>query len=249
MKNYISTTDLAIWVVLIVFQVTLCFSILKRRLIRRLPWFAGYAFASTAQNLLLVGLAFLGSYAAYYYVFHITSHLISGLALLTLVEFGRQVLPGLDLPQKEKAFAWLLGAIGIIIGFASIWPLRLVADRLEVAGFLSISVSFIFIAGYASYLRLGWSRLLGGVSFTLGLLYLVNGATIAVMEHTSSLAVFVRANQAAQIANVIADAVWTIVVLSPWGEYKMTEDDLLKFQEIVGAAQANVRRFIAGGSQ
>lgn len=247
--NYISTTDVAIWIVLIVLQGTLSVSIIKRGLVRRLPWFSVYAFGSLAQNLLLIGLAYVASYPVYYYVFHGTSHLISVLAFLTMVEFGRQVLPDLDLPEKEKAFAWLFAAIAAIVAFTSIWSLRLIADRLEVAGILTIAVAFIFIAGYATYLRLGWSRLLGGVSFTLGLLYLVDGATIAVMSHYSSPYLLLRARQVDQLANVLAVAAWTIVVLSPWGEYKMTEDDLLKFQQIVGAAQANVRRFIAGGSE
>ena len=247
--NYISTADLAIWIVLIVLQGTLCVSIVKRAVVRRLPWFSVYAFGSLAQNLLLIGLSYLASYPVYYYVFHATSHLISVLAFLTLVEFGRQVLPDLDLPEKEKAFGWLFAAIAGVVAFACIWPLRSVADRFEVAGLLTIAVAFIFIAGYGTYLRLSWSRLLGGVSFTLGLLYLVDGATIAVMSHYSSPALLLRVREVDQLANVLAVAAWTIVVLSPWGEYKLTEDDLLIFQEIVGAAQASVRRFIAGGSE
>ena len=158
-------------------------------------------------------------------------------------------MPGLDLPQKQTAFGWLLVAIVAIVVFTSFWPLRYFEKRIEVASFFSIAAAFMFIAGYARYLRLSWSRLLGGVSCTLGFLYLVNGVTGAIMAHYTSRALLVRVNQFAQLANVIAVAAWIIVVLSPWGEYKMTEDDLRQFQEIVGAAQANVRRFIAGGSQ
>jgi hypothetical protein len=244
----VSTTDLAIWFALIAGQGILCAAIVKRGLLRRLPLFSIYVFGATAETLILIAIAFLGSYETYYWAFYVTGHLVSVLALLTLFEFGRQVFPGLGLPQQKKALSWLIAALVVVVLFASTWPLRFIEKRLEVGGFLSIAVACIFIAGYSRYLGLYWSRVLGGVSITLGLLYLVEGVASAIVGHFPS-AVVLQVRQLAQVANVAAVVAWTAVILSPWGEYKMTEDDLLQFQQIVGAAQQNVRRFVAGGSK
>ena len=108
MKNYISTVDLAMWIALIAGKVVLCLCILKKRFFSRLPWFSALIFASSAKSLLLLAIAFWASYSTYYYVFYISSYIESSLVFLTLIECGRQVLPGLNLPQKEKALAWLL---------------------------------------------------------------------------------------------------------------------------------------------
>src|SRR5256714_2780552 len=122
MKEYISAGDLAIWIALIVGQIVLCLCSFKRRLFRRLPWFSLYVFVSAAESLLLFAIAFLASYTTYYHVFYLTGRLISVLAFLTLIEFARQVLPGLNLPQKEKALLLLFAALGCVVLFASLWP-------------------------------------------------------------------------------------------------------------------------------
>jgi hypothetical protein len=36
---------------------------------------------------------------------------------------------------------------------------------------------------------------------------------------------------------------WTIVVLSPWGEYEMTQETLAKAEEIVNRAEADLGQF------
>jgi hypothetical protein len=102
MNKLISTTDLAIWIILIAGRLFLCWSIVRKSLHRKMPWFSLYAASSTLESIVLLGIAFLFSYSVYYYVFYVTSHLVSVTAFLTLIECGRRVLPGLDLPQKEK---------------------------------------------------------------------------------------------------------------------------------------------------
>lgn len=108
MRNFLSGTDLAIWMALIVSEVILCLCIFKKSVARKLPWFASYIFASTAINFLFLALAFLASYATYYRVFHVVNPIRSALAFLTLVEFARRVLPGFNLPHNKKALGWFL---------------------------------------------------------------------------------------------------------------------------------------------
>ena len=235
MKDYISITDLAIWVVLIAGRVVLCLAVLKRNLFRRMPLFSVYAMASTAESILLFAIAFLSGYNVYYRVFYITSHIVSLLAFLTLIECSRRVLPGLNLPQKEKALILLLVAIVGVAAFIGFWPLRFIENRIELAAQLAISVAFIFITVYSRYLGLYWSRLVAGISSGLGLLYLIQGVTKAIMAHYP-LAVFLLARQINQIANVLAVIAWIIVVLSPWGESVMTEEDL----QVLEAAFAKI---------
>ena len=207
-------------------------------------------FVSAAESLLLFAIAFLASYTTYYHVFYLTGRLISVLAFLTLIEFARQVLPGLNLPQKEKALLLLFAALGCVVLFASLWPQRSITNekRIEVGACLAIAVTFIFIAGYARYLGLRWSRLLGGVAFTLGVVYLASGVVKAIIGHyPSEFALQIR--QLRQIVNVLAVVAWTVVVLSPWGEYEMTEESLAKVQQLVGGVEANFRDFVTGGSR
>jgi hypothetical protein len=246
MRTFLSTPELAIWMALIAGKVILCLCIFKKRLFQRLPLFSGYVLASTVKSLLLFVIAFLGSYGAYYYTFYITGRIIWILAFLTLLEFVRQVLPSLNLPRKERAAIWLMVSLGIVVTFAARWPLRYVENRVELAGYLVIAVSFIVIARYSRSLGLGWSRLLGGVAFTLGMLYLVEGMT-AVTGHYSAAAL--PARQISQVGNLLAVLAWTIVVVSPWGEYEMTEEDLVKLEQIVGGVETNLRDFVAGGSR
>jgi hypothetical protein len=235
MKDYISITDLAIWVVLIAGRVVLCLASFKRNLFRRMPLFSVYVIASTAESILLFAIAFLASYNVYYYVFYLTSHIVSLLAFLTLIECGRRVLPGLNLPQKEKALTLLLAAIVGVAAFIGFWPLRFIENRLELGSQLVVGVAFIFITVYSRYLGLYWSRLPAGVSSGLGLLYLVQGVTKAIMAHYS-LAVVLVVRQISQIANVLVVIAWIIVVLSPWGESVMTEEDL----QVLEAAFAKI---------
>jgi len=246
MNDYLSSADLAIWLALISSQIVLCCCSLRRGLFRRLPWFTLYIFVSAVDSLLLLAIAFLGSYATYYHVFYLAGHVVSAAALLTLVEFGRQVLPGLRLPEREKAIAWLMAALAIVALFVAWWPLRSIAGekKIEVAACLWIAVAFIFTAGYARYLGLRWSRLLGGVAFTLGALYLADGAAKAVIGHYPS-ALVLHVRQLREIANVLAVVTWTVVVVSPWGEYEMTDEALSKARRIVGGAEANLLQFSA----
>jgi hypothetical protein len=241
MKNYISMVDLAMWIALFVGQVVLCLCIWKKRFFSRLRWFSFLTLFSTAKDLLLLALAFWASYAAYYYTFYITGYIESALAFLTLIECGRQVLPGLNLPQKEKALAWLVVSLGAVIIFAALWPMRSIAHekRIEVGAYLAIGVVFIFIAAYSRYLGLSWSRLLAGVTATLGLLYLVEGSVEAITGHYPSVMVLL-VRQINGIANILAVIAWIIVILSPWGEREMTESDLRKIEDAFARIEASV---------
>src|SRR6476646_2015643 len=129
MKNYLSSLNLAMWVALFVGQVVLCLCILKRRFSRRLRWFSIFIFFTTGKDVFLFALAFWSSYPAYYYAYYAGSYIESALVFVTLIECGRQVLPGLNLPQKERALAWLLVALGAVVIFAALWPLRSVAHE------------------------------------------------------------------------------------------------------------------------
>jgi hypothetical protein len=256
MKNFLSRTDLVIWLIVIAGKVVLCLCILKKNLVRRLPWISAYVFAVTIKSLLLLALALLSSYAAYYYTFYATSLVECAAAFLTLLEFWRQVLPGFDLPHNKQALGWFLAALAVIAVFAAQWPLRYLENRIEVAAYLAIGVAFMFTAGYARYLRLYWSRLVGGVSITLGLHFLVDGVTKALMAHYryhSSAFTFIR--NVSEIVSILAVVVWTIVILSPWGEREITEEELLKLEQLVDHMEADfiaaIRqgKFIKGGDK
>jgi hypothetical protein len=239
MKNNLSIGDLAIWVALIASKVILCTIILKKRLFHLMRWFSAYVFASTAKSLLLLAITFLGSYAAYYYVYYAAGYIVSALAFLTLIECGRRVLPGLNLPQREKAGALLLVAIGGIIAFSGLWPLHFVENRIELGAQLSVAVAFFFIAIYSRYLGLSWSRLLAGIASSLGFLYLVQGTAKAIAWHyPSDLVLQVR--QIDAIANVLAIIAWIVVVLSPWGTREFTEQDVLKIEAAFARIEASV---------
>lgn len=254
MKNFLSRTDLAIWMIMIVGKVVLCLCILKKNLVRRLPWVSGYVFVTTIGSLLLLALTFLASYAVYYYAFYAISFVESVIAFLTLLEFWRQVLPGFDLPHNKQAMGWFLAALGGVAVFVAGWPLRYVENRIEVAAYLVIAVAFIFIAGYARYLGLRWSRLVGGVSFTLGLHYLADGVVKAMMGHYAHF-IFLPVRYISEIVSIVAAVAWTIVILSPWGEREITEEELLKLEQLVDHMEADfissVRRakFMTGGDK
>ena len=240
MSKFLSITDLAIWVALIAGRLVLCSVIFKKHLFRRMPWFSSYAFASTIESLVLFAVAFLFDYTAYYYVFYVSSHIVSVMAFLALLESGRRVLPGLDLPQKEKAFAWLLAAIVGIVLFVAFWPLRFVENRLELGAQLIIGVGFIFIAAYAHYLGLYWSRLVAGVTVTLGSLYLVEATAYAMMFHYGQ-ALVLPVRLLSEIANLLAVISWIVVILSPWGERKLTEEGLRKIESVLATIEASLR--------
>lgn len=241
MKNYLSATDLAMWIALIVGKLFLCLCILKKRFFNRLPWFSALIFASSVKSLLLLILAFWGRYATYYYAFYITGYIESALVFLTLIECGRQVLPGLDLPQREKAFAWLGASLAAVLIFTTVWPLPSIAHEreIEVGSYLAIAVAFIFIAGYSRYLGLYWSRLLAGVTATLGLLSLVEGAASAMMNHYPA-ALVAQVREIRQIANILAVVSWIVVILSPWGEREMTEQDLKQIEDAFARIEASI---------
>ena len=241
MKDYINTADLAIWIVLIACRVTLCLCIIKKHLYARLPWFSVYVLASTIESVLLLAIAFFARYATYYSVFYVTSHTVSVLAFLTLLESGRRVLPGLNLPQREKAIALLSAALAAVVTFAALWPLRSFANekRIEVGAYLSVAVAFIFIAAYSRYLGLYWSRLLAGICSSLGFLYLVQGAAKAMIGHYPA-AVVLQVRQLSQTANVLAVIAWIVVVLSPWGTRELSEQDLKKIEAAFAKIEAGL---------
>ena len=241
MKNYLSSVDLAMWIALIAGKVVLCLCILKKRFFSRLPWFSALIFFSTVKSLLLYALAFWASYKAYYHTFYIGGYIESSLIFFTLIECGRQVLPGLNLPQKEKAFAWLGAALAAVLIFTALWRLPSVANerRIDVGAYLSIAVVFIFIAAYSRYLGLYWSRLLAGITSTLGLLYLVEGAASAVAGHYPP-ALVASVREIRQISNILAVVSWIVVILSPWGEREMTEQDLKKIEAAFARIEASL---------
>jgi hypothetical protein len=241
MKNYISSIDLAIWIVLIAGRLVLCLCILKTRLFKKLPVFSGYILASTIESILLLVIAFSADYATYYSVFYVTGHIVSALAFWTLLECGRRVLPGLNLPKKERAWGILFAALAAVIAFSALWPLRSAANekRFELAAYLSIAVVFIFIAVYSRYLRLSWARLLAGICSSLGFLYLVQGIAKAMIGHYPA-AVVLQVRQLSQIANVIAVIAWIVVVLSPWGVRELTEADILKIEAAFARIEASL---------
>jgi hypothetical protein len=241
MKSYLGSTDLAIWVILTASKLVLCLCILKKHFFGRLPLFSALAFFSFVKCCGLFVIAFWANYAAYYYAYYISGYVESALVFLTLIECGRQVLPGLDLPQKEKAFAWLFAALAGVVAFAVLWPLRSIANekRIEVGSYLAIAVTFIFIAAYSRYLGLNWSRLLAGISTTLGMLCLVHGATKAITGHYP-LAIVQLVSQISTIANILAVIAWIVVILSPWGERELTEEGLKKIEAAFARIEASL---------
>jgi hypothetical protein len=100
---------------------------------------------------------------------------------------------------------------------------------------LSTAIVFIFITVYSRYLGLYWSRLIAGVSSVLGLLCLVQGTARALTGHYP-LALILAVRQINEVANILAVIAWIIVVLSPWGESVMTEEDL----QVLEAAFAKI---------
>jgi hypothetical protein len=239
MKNYISNIDLAIWIVLIACRVVLCLCIMKKRLFKKLPWFSLYSFAAAFECVLLLIIAYSANYKAYYYIFYVTSHSVSVLAFLTLIECGRRVLPGLNLPQREKAIAFLFAALALVVVFDSLYPMRYIEERIESGGYMLIAVAFIFIAVYSRYLGLYWSRLLAGICTSLGFLYLVQGLAKAMIGHYPS-GLILQVRQLSQVANVIAVIAWIVVVLSPWGTREYTEQDVLKIEAAFARIEAGL---------
>jgi len=235
-------------------KVVLCLCILKKNLVRRLPWVSAYVFASTIKSLVLLALAFLVSYKVYYYSFFVASFVLSAIAFLTLLEFWRQVLPGFNLPHNKQALGWFLAAMGGVAIFATAWPVKYPENRIELATYLVIAVAFMFIAGYARYLGLYWSRLVGGVSFTLGVLYLVDGVVKAVMWRYPH-SIFIPTRYISEIVSIVAAVSWIVVILSPWGERDITEEELLKLEQLVDHMEADfiaaVRKgkFLTGGEK
>jgi len=241
MKRYLSSPDLAMWLALIVGKAVLCLCILKRRFFSRLPWFSALIFASSSTSFALFALAFLSSYKAYYYAYYIGSYIESAFAFLTVIECGRQVLPGLDLPQKKKAFAWLRASLTAVITFLAIWPLPSIAHerKIETGGYFVTAVIFIFIAAYSRYLGLYWSRLLAGITVTLGSLYLVEGVSSAITGHYPP-ALVAQVREIRQIANILAVISWTVVILSPWGERTLTEEGARKIEAAFARIEASL---------
>jgi hypothetical protein len=240
MKGYFSSPDLAIWLALIAGKIILCLCALRKHLFRRMPYFSSYVFASTAKSVALLSIFYAGSYTIYYYAFYGSGYIVSLLAFLALLESGRRVLPGLDLPRKEKAFGLLFVAIAGVIAFAWLWPLRFIENRIEITAQLVIGIGFVFIAAYSRYLGLYWSRLVAGVTVTLGSLYLVQATADLMMAHYGP-ALVLPVRLLSQIANLLAVVTWIVVILSPWGERKLTEEGLRKIEEVLAIIEASLR--------
>jgi hypothetical protein len=239
MNDYVSKLDLAIWLALIAGRLLLCLSIFRKGLHRKMPWFSLYAVASTVESIVLLGVAFFFGYPVYYYVFYVTSHLVSLAAFLTLIECGGRVLPGLDLPKRGRALSLLLMAVAATVAFVGFWPLRFVENRIELAAHFAVGVAFIFIAAYARYLRLYWSRLVAGIAANLGLVYLVQGTIRAVAWHVPS-ALTSGLQLLSQVTYGVAILVWIVVVLSPWGTREFTEQDVLKIEAAFARIEAGL---------
>jgi hypothetical protein len=245
MKDHLSSTDLAIWITLIVGKLFLCLCLLRKQAVRRLPWFSAYVFTSTAKSLLLLALTFGSSYAAYYYAYYASGQIQSALALFTLLECARRVLPGLNLPQKEKAWGFLFLALGAVALFSSFWLMRYVEKRIEMGVDLAIATAFIFVAAYSRYLGLSWSRVIAGICSCLGMLYLVEGVSNAITGHyPATIVLLVR--QLDQITNLLAVITWIVVILSPWGVREYTEADILKIEAAFARIEASLG---SGGSK
>jgi hypothetical protein len=239
MRDCLSRLDVAIWLILIACKVFLCLCALRKHVFRRVPWFYTYIFTSAIKSIFLFITAMWASYTAYYYCFYVSGYIETVLALCTLIESGRRVLPGLDLPQREKAFSFLLAAFVGIAVFVSTWPMRSIGKRCELAAYFVVAATFIFIAVYSRYLGLYWSRLVAGISANMGLLYLVDAVAKAMLGHfPASLVLHVR--QLSQIANVLAVIIWIVVILSPWGERKLTEEGLRKIEAALATIEASL---------
>ena len=71
------------------------------------------------------------------------------------------------------------------------------------------------------------------------MLYLVEGVAGAIIGHyPSALVSLVR--EIRQIANILAVVSWIVVILSPWGEREMTEQDLKKIEAAFARIEASV---------
>lgn len=247
MRDCLSIRDLAIWLIEIAGTLVLSSCVLKKGVTRRLPWFSAYVFGLTGKHLLLLALTFWSSYSAYYTAFYATGYIVSALAFFTLIECGSQVLPGLRAVEKERALSWLLLVFGAVAVFSFLWPMHFVESRIEVAGCLAIAATFFFIAAYARYLGFYWSQLLAGITTTLGFLYATEGVAKALMAHYPP-AVAVRFRPMSEVAGFLAVVAWTIVILSPWGEYDITQKELSQARRIIDDAEDNLRH-AAGGAK
>lgn len=80
---------------------------------------------------------------------------------------------------------------------------------------------------------------MAGITATLGLLYLVEGATRAMVAHYPP-ALVAHVREISQIANILAVVSWIVVILSPWGEQEMTEEDLRKIEDAFARIEASL---------
>ena len=248
MANLFSNPDVVLWKTLIVGKGLLCLCVFKKKLFDRLPWFSAYILTTTAKSLLLFSLASWSSYGVYYYVFYATSYLEAVLVLFALTECALQVLPGFDLPKKSKAVILFVGAVAIVVGFAAVWPLRFLENRIEIACYFAIAIVSVGIAIYARYLGLHWSRLIARMTSILGLLYFADGTAYLVQAHyPSAIDEYVR--RISESVNMLAVIAWTVVILSPWGEYDPTDEELAQAKRIVDDVEDNLRHAAARGTE
>jgi hypothetical protein len=249
MKDQLGAFDVTIWAALIAAQFVLLLAGIRKRLYRRLPGFSLYVLVSLVDSVLLFAVAFFASYATYYHIFYVAGHIVSAFAFLTLIEFGCQVLPGLDLPRRQEALGCLLLAIASILLFVWLWPIRSLANEksIEVGACLIVAAAFAFVAGYSRYIGLRWSRLVGGIAFTLGIMYFMDGFMKALIGHYP-FAIAIRIRQTRQIISVMSVTAWIVVVLSSWGEHPMAEGDLANAENIVAGIEASLRSLVLEGS-
>ena len=117
--------------------------------------------------------------------------------------------------------------------------MRYIEKRIEMGACLAIAIAFFFIATYSRYLGLFWSRLVAGISSCLGLLYFIDGVSKALTGHYLP-AIVLQVRQLSQIANVLAVIAWIVVILSPWGERELTEQNLEKIETAFSKIEAGL---------
>jgi hypothetical protein len=75
----------------------------------------------------------------------------------------------------------------------------------------------------------------------------VDGAAKALMAHYSyHSAAFSFIRHASEIVSILAAVSWIVVILSPWGERKITQEELLGLEQLVDHMEAD---FVAAITQ
>ena len=174
MKNYLSTIDLAMWMTLIAGKVVLCLCILKKRFFNRLRWFSAFVLVSTAGDLMLFAIAFWFSYRGillrvlYKRLHQLSSGIFDSHRMRPSGASGPQPAAKRKSSRLVACCPWCRAHLRRPMATT---VCCLTKKGLRLAPTSRAGVVFIFIAAYSRYLGLYWSRLLAGVTATLGLLY------------------------------------------------------------------------------